>query len=114
MATSEVWCYYNVQRYEKAIEDMKRVVAYSDAQAQSGTAGNNLMLKEEALKDMVRFYADADDMDGAIAYFTQLGRQELILLMLKRLGSTYLEQGKFEQAVAAYRLLTVRTHRQRP
>jgi|GEM_PF-1179493 len=100
------WCYYNVQRYEQAISIMKRVVTFSEQQnAAAGGGTKTLTLKEEALKDMVRFYADADDMDGAIAYFNQLGRPELILLMLKRLGATYIEQGKFEQAVAAYRLL---------
>ena len=88
------WCFYNVQNYNQAIETMKRVVSHSQAQSQAGAGKNNLMLQEDALKDMVRFYADADDMDGAYAYFTQLGRKELILLMLKRLGQTYFEQGK--------------------
>ena len=99
------WCFYNVQNYNQAIETMKRVVSHSQAQSQAGAGKNNLMLQEDALKDMVRFYADADDMDGAYAYFTQLGRKELILLMLKRLGQTYFDQGKFEQSVNAYRRL---------
>ena len=40
---------------------MKRVVSHS----QTGAGKNNLMLQEDALKDIVRFYAAADDIDGA-------------------------------------------------
>jgi len=54
---------------------------------------------------MTRFYADADDMDGAIEYFSQFERQDLLKIALKRIASNYMDQGQFEQAVAAYRLL---------
>jgi tetratricopeptide (TPR) repeat protein len=98
------WSYYNVEEYGNAIDTMKRVVSYSMEQsaAQNKTA---VKLEEEALKDLVRFFADAGDMDGAYDYFNKLGRKELIHDMLKRLATLYFDQGKFDQSVSTYRRL---------
>jgi tetratricopeptide (TPR) repeat protein len=93
------WCFYNVGEYGKAIDTMKTVVAYVDPTSQKGT------LRDEALKDLVRFFADAGDMDEAVRYFTQLGEKDKIKDLLKTLASTYIEQGKFDQAVEMYRRL---------
>ncbi len=104
------WCYYNVGEYQTAIDTMKGVVSYSMAQtaanaANPGAAKSSLQLEEEALKDLVRFFADAGQMNEAYEYFTSLGKKELIRSMLQRLGSMYYEQGKFDQAVETYRRL---------
>ncbi len=97
------WCYYNVGEYGKAIDTMKAVVAYSMAN-QDGDK-SKLTLQEEALKDLVRFFADAGDLQEAIDYFNKLGKQDLIEAMLKRLANTYFENGEFEQAITTYRRL---------
>jgi len=100
------WCYYNVGEYGKAIDTMKSVVAYSMAAQQQGASSKgNIQLQDEALKDLVRFFADAGEMDEAYAYFNKLGKKDLIRSMLKRLASTYFEQGKFEQCIQTYRRL---------
>jgi tetratricopeptide (TPR) repeat protein len=44
-------------------------------------------------------------MDEAYTYFNKLGKKELIRAMLKRLATTYFEQGKFEQCIQTYRRL---------
>jgi len=95
------WCYYNVGEYGKAIDTMKAVVAFSMA----NTSGDKskLTLQEEALKDLVRFFADAGNLQEAIDYFNKLGKQDLIEAMLKRLANTYFENGDFEQAISTYR-----------
>ncbi|MCO4746546.1 MAG: tetratricopeptide repeat protein [Proteobacteria bacterium] len=98
------WCYYNVGEYDKGIATMKSVVSYSMSQESEG-AGNRLQLQEEALKDLVRFFADAGELDQAYEYFSKLGKNDLIRKMLKRLATMYFEQGKFEQAVQTYRRL---------
>lgn len=98
------WCYYNVGEYGKSIDTMKAVVAYSMS-AEDGQNRSNLQLQDEALKDLVRFFADAGEMDEAYAYFNKLGKKELIRSMLKRLASTYFEQGKFEECIQTYRRL---------
>ena len=38
-------------------------------------------------------------MDEAEAYFNKLGREELVMKMLKRLAGMYFDQGKFDQSV---------------
>ena len=88
------WCYYNVGEYDQAIDGMKTVVRLDD-----GT------LQDEALKDLVRFFADAGDMQEAENYFRSLGKADLYNKMLKRLAKMYFEQGKFEQSVTTYRKL---------
>jgi cellulose synthase operon protein C len=98
------WCYYNVGEYDNAIEGMKTVVRYSETQKASGDK-KALTLQDEALKDLVRFFADAGDMQEAEDYFRGLGKEELYNKMLKRLASMYFEQGKFEQAIVTYRKL---------
>lgn len=95
------WCYYNVGEYDQAIEGMKTVIRYSD----SLPPGTALTLQDEALKDLVRFFADAGDMQAAENYFRSLGKVDLYNKMLKRLANMYFEQGKFEQSVTTYRKL---------
>ncbi|MCB9777397.1 MAG: tetratricopeptide repeat protein [Alphaproteobacteria bacterium] len=97
------WCYYNVGEYGKAIDHMKAVVAFSMAD-QSGDS-SKLTLQEEALKDLVRFFADAGNLQEAIDYFNKLGKQDLIEAMLKRLAAQYFENGEFEQAITTFRRL---------
>lgn len=99
------WCYYNVGEYGKSIDTMKTVVAYSTPVAGATDDKSKMSLQDEALKDLVRFFADAGEMDEAYAYFNKLGKKDLIRQMLKRLASTYFEQGKFEQCIQTYRRL---------
>ncbi len=96
------WCYYNVGDYGKGIETMKAVVTYSMNQ---GSDAKGIQLQDEALKDLVRFFADAGAMNEAYEYFTKLGKKDLIRSMLKRLATMYFEQGKFDQSVETYRRL---------
>ncbi len=98
------WCYFNVGEGEQSIKTMQDVVAHSMKDATVAGKGN-IQLQEEALKDLVRFFADADKMDEAYAYFNKLGKQELISDMLRRLGATYVEQGKFDRAIETYKRL---------
>ncbi|MCB9686493.1 MAG: tetratricopeptide repeat protein [Alphaproteobacteria bacterium] len=98
------WCEYNVGEYQAAIDTMKKVVDYSMSQQQSTSS---IQLQDEALKDLVRFFADADQMDEAITYFTQLGRTDLIRTTLKRLAAMFFEQGKFDRSVQMYQRLII-------
>jgi tetratricopeptide (TPR) repeat protein len=108
------WCYYNVEEYGKGIDTMKQVVAYSRENAEGDR--QKVRLEEEALKDLVRFFADAGAMDEAYDYFSKLGKKDLIRAMLKRLASLYLEQGKFDESVSTYRRLIMESpqHRENP
>ncbi len=96
------WCYYNLGEGTTAINTMKAVVQYADS---TGGAKSNIQLQDEALKDLVLFFADFGDMEEAIAYFKQIGKQNLINDLLKKLANTFVEQGKFDQAIEMYRRL---------
>jgi tetratricopeptide (TPR) repeat protein len=96
------WCYYNVGEYGKSIDTMKSVVAYTQTQRGQSSA---IQLQDEALKDLVRFFADAGEMNEAYEYFTKLGKKDLIRSMLMRLAKMYFDQGKFEQTIQTYRRL---------
>jgi TolA-binding protein len=96
------WCQYNVGEYDTAIDTMKSVVAYSMAAA---TGDSKVQLEDEALKDLVRFFADSGELDEAYEYFNKLGKKNLIRSMLKRLANMYYEQGKFDQCIQTYRRL---------
>lgn len=98
------WCYYNVGEYQQSIDTMKQVVSYSMSLPPE-KQNQGLQLQEEALKDLVRFFADAGEMNQAYEYFTKLGKKDLIRSMLQRLAGMYFEQGKFDQAVTTYRRL---------
>ncbi len=97
------WCYYNVGEYGKSISSMKQVVSYSMADATGSSS--KLQLQDEALKDLVRFFADAGELDEAYEYFNKLGKKDLIRSMLKQLATKYFENGKFEESVQTYRRL---------
>lgn len=98
------WSEFNVGEFGPAITSMKEVVAYSQAQREAN-GGAPLQLEEEALRDLVRFFADAGEIDEALAYFESLGRRDLYKTMLKRLAGTYFEQGKWDEAISIYRRL---------
>ncbi|HMV65318.1 MAG TPA: tetratricopeptide repeat protein [Myxococcota bacterium] len=109
------WCYFNVDEIPKAIETMKAVVSFSMDQNSTGNK-SSLKLEEEALKDLVRFFAEGGAMDEAYEYFTKLGKKELIRDTLRQLAALYFEQGKFTEAVETYRRLIQETpnHKDNP
>ena len=98
------WCYFNVDDLQKAIETMKAVVAYSMAQS-SAENKTSVKLEDEALRDLVRFFAEAGALDEAYDYFKKLGRSELIRETMKQLAAIFYDQGKFNEAIDTFRRL---------
>ncbi|MFT7518076.1 MAG: serine/threonine protein kinase/tetratricopeptide (TPR) repeat protein [Kiritimatiellia bacterium] len=96
------WCYYNAGEHGKAIAEMKAVVAY----VQTQKSGAN-QLQDQALGDLVRFFADAGEINAAYEYFGKLGKNEMIVSMLERLTANYYEQGKYDLSVQTARRLIV-------
>jgi len=96
------WCYYNVGEYQKAIDTMKKVIAQS---VDTGETQGKLLLREEALNDLVLFFSELGDMEAAYTYFSKFGEKKHYSAMLRRLAGTYLEQGKNEQAITTYERL---------
>lgn len=99
------WCYYNLGEYGLALDTIKRVIVWSDdtldAEADVGTYD----LREDAYRDLVRFCADGGDLDECVHFITERGREDLVRETMVRLGATYLEQGKDEDARVLYKRL---------
>ena len=61
------WCYYNVQRYDQAIENMQRLIDLCEkGEAPDYGTITSSKLQREALKDIAIFYAKINDMNGAV------------------------------------------------
>lgn len=99
------WCLYNVGEYEPAIDAMKSVALDS---LQNGDEERSLGLGDEALRDLVRFYADADQAADAEAFLVGLGREDLVRGLYRRLAATWMEQGRFERGIDTLRRLVLR------
>ncbi|MFH1464693.1 MAG: tetratricopeptide repeat protein [Pseudomonadota bacterium] len=90
------WCDYNLGEYAEAIRVM-RAVATRGAEDAPGAVS----LRDEALRDLARFYADDGDLGEAIEVFTALGRRDLLAESLERVATFAGEQGKTDLAVQA-------------
>src|SRR6185369_15607416 len=91
------WCDYNAQDYAGALTKFKKVVEYSEQQAEAKKKKKDrVQLRQEALKDMLLSFAQMDAIDEAKEYYlTKLDRLE-VAQSLGRLGELYEGQGKWE------------------
>lgn len=93
------WCLYNVGEYEQSIKTFQATVAFS-------SKSKKISLKEDALKDMVRPYAEAGNVDDAERYFKNIVKdKKYYIMVLSRLSSIYDEQDRSEDAIKIYRKL---------
>lgn len=106
------WAYYNAssgndkqnaENYKKAVTAFKLVVKLADRQ--KGERKSNFDLREEAIRDLIMVWADAEDVNSAWTYFKTIGEQDSFYKMLERLGHIYFEQGKNTQAIAVFERL---------
>ncbi len=93
----------------RAVAAFKLVVKLADADLEKRKdgekPGNNLNLREEAIKDLVMVWADAEDVASAWKYFRTIGDTSSFYKMLERLGNIYCEHGKNQQAIAVFQRL---------
>ncbi len=86
------WCDFNTQAFGAGIDKLKQVVAEGDD------------LASEALRDLVRFFAQVDDVARALAYFERHGATREAIQYAGLLD----EQYKWPLAVAAYKKILER------
>jgi TolA-binding protein len=100
------WCFYNSQgvnerspgeNLRKSITAFQLVVKLSDKR-KSG----NFDLRDEALRDLVMAYAEAEDTEAAWTYFKQIGEEQKFYAMLERMGGLYADAGKSAKATEVY------------
>ena len=97
------WCYYNVGEYDTAIDTMKDLLTETDRREREGEGG--ISLRDEALRDLVIFFSEKDDLQAAKEFFIRYGEKKYYRKMLTKLGGKYIEQGKNELAIQTYREL---------
>jgi cellulose synthase operon protein C len=103
------WCFYNSQgpgekvpgeNLRKSIAAFKLVVKLSDKETVT-----RFKLRDEAIRDLVMAFAEAEDTEGAWAYFKENGLEPKFFAMLERLGGIYANNGKSAKAVEIYNRL---------
>lgn len=100
------WCFYNSQginekspgdNLRKSITSFQLVVKLSDKKK-----AGNFNLREEALRDLVMAFAEAEETEQAWSYFKEIGEQDRFYTMLDRLGGLYADAGKNAKAIEVY------------
>lgn len=106
------WCLYRMGKTEEAIKYLDFIVksaARSSQQAAkaSGRRVDNARLENEALKDLVVFFADTGDTNRALNYFKNVNGKES-LPSIERLAYVLSDKGNREGAREAFRYLISR------
>ena len=91
------WCYFNLGEFDQAIDVMKVVALEGDDGVVS--------LREEALRDLARFFADAGSWHEALRFYDELGRPDLMKRAMVQVAGHAREQGKTELAVEVLTML---------
>jgi len=94
----QAWCLFNLGEYDQAI-DVMRVLALDPGEG-------SMALQDEARRDLARFFADAGDWHGALVFFGNLGRPDLLKRAMLQVARHAREQGKTDLSVKALTLLT--------
>ncbi len=93
------WCFYRLGKVNAALRTLEDVVALSNAKDAAARASglkqvNRVRLGNEALRDIVPFYAEIGDYEKARAYFRKLAGEPRATQMLELLGQAYADLGK--------------------
>lgn len=88
------WAYFKTRRRAEALATMKKVVDLT------GSDEKFVGVKEEALNDLVAFFAEAGRSKEASEYFAGIpGGPEIYVRALNRLSSAYERRGEFRTAL---------------
>jgi TolA-binding protein len=110
------WCYFNITDYEKAMDQFKAVIIYSqingteDVEGPKGKPNSRAGLVKEARGDYVRSYArlPTGKPDEGKSRFSSLAKNpDDLRLMMKQLATLYYEDGKDKEAALAYNMLII-------
>jgi tetratricopeptide (TPR) repeat protein len=98
------WCYFNEHDTDAAVAGLERAILESRKISQG--AGKKLGVEEEALSDLVLFYAEAGNPEGAKAHFERLVDKEKANELRYNLARKLFDDGKHMMAkVTAKQLL---------
>lgn len=90
------WLNHKMGDHNEALKNIIKVIKFGDAK---GTRNRkNILLAEEALKDLPVFYAEAGDPKRAFTYFTNLMNGQKAYNALEKLAYYYVDRGQREEA----------------
>jgi TolA-binding protein len=92
------WCELNTGDPKKALRSMKKLVERLDKNTEEG----KFNLRDQALKDLVSFYAEAESVDDAMSFFTEMQSKEKALSNLRLIADILRTKAKDEAAIKAY------------
>ncbi len=95
------WCEMNTGKAGSGLNRMKYLVST----LQGSEDKSRLSLREQALKDLVLFYAEAGTVQSAFSYFSSVQGDEKAVDNLKLLADIMASKGRDDQAAIAYRQL---------
>ncbi len=108
------WCYFNMNDFEKAMDQFKAVVLYAEFAGEKEVEGpskggkaNRAGLAREARNDYVRAYSRGGGTPGdAKDKFSKLAKApDDLRLMIKQLANLFYEDGKDRDAAVTYKML---------
>lgn len=103
------WAYFKTRRRAEALATMKKVVELT------GSDEKFVGVKEEALNDLVTFFAEAGRSKEASSYFSAIpGGAEIYVRALKRLSGAYERRGEFRTALRVNNSLIAEYGNERP
>lgn len=97
------WCQFNVGEYEKALQQFKQVIKLSIRYAK--TKESKVILRDEALRDLVLVFARLDVSDDAYNYFKSIMGPVYAYKATRRLAGRYYNQGNYPLSIKTYKLL---------
>lgn len=95
------WCYYNLGEFQEAMKKFVETVNYSRQVTASGDK-TKVGLEKEALRDIVRTYAQYGTPDKARTFFQKVGGEVKYKEMMASLGQFYFLQGQFLDSIDMY------------
>jgi tetratricopeptide (TPR) repeat protein len=103
------WAYFKTKRFNDALATMKRVAEISKSNDKF------IALRDEALNDLVTFYAEAGRVNEARNYFESVTEgPELFIQALKRLAQLYERSGRIALAITVTEALISAQADERP
>lgn len=104
------WCLFRLGKAEQALSYLEYIIKSAkyeaEASSQSRRAINKTRLEQEALRDIVIFYAEARKPEDASAYFHGLlGDGDVVIPYLEKLAYYYSDKGAKDDARDVFKML---------
>jgi len=103
------WCLYRLGQYDQALKYLESIIRDSQVVGGDELASKRIVNKEklenEALRDIVAFYASDRPAEGAPAYFQRVTGRDNVTPFIEKLAYYYSDKGNGEGARTSFKYL---------